>query len=188
MIFPHLLCVLSGRNRRHVSVCKRFTLETGWMWRWQIQSKLCTGDFDSCYCCCRYTIHWSYLRKHVGLHQLKAHSNRDNITGPYTFTFHRSICHYSSSVRPTVHPPTTDPQSRVLRSQWVIHLCYLRRGSSEVTAPDFLSSVRPVFDSTCCRVEAFATSFTPVWLRLSEKTLEAVGPFYVVPLPEEAKY
>ena len=36
--------------------------------------------------------------------------------------------------------------------------------------------------------ESWARSFTPHCLRLSEETLEAVGPFYLVSMPGEVKY
>ena len=37
------------------------------------------------------------------------------------------------------------------------------------------------------RFEAWATSFTLLCLGLSEKTVKAVGPFYLVPMPGEGK-
>ena len=38
-----------------------------------------------------------------------------------------------------------------------------------------------------CRFEAWATSFTPLCLCLSEETVNANGPFYLVPTPGEVK-
>ena len=38
------------------------------------------------------------------------------------------------------------------------------------------------------RLETLAISFTPLCQCLSEETLKAVGPFYLVPMPGEVKY
>ena len=38
----------------------------------------------------------------------------------------------------------------------------------------------PGFKTTCCHFETWAISFTPLCLCLSEETLKAIGPFYLV--------
>ena len=49
------------------------------------------------------------------------------------------------------------------------------------TVSDFQSG--PRFKNTCCRFETWAISF----MCLSEETLKAVGPFYLVSMPGEVK-
>ena len=46
----------------------------------------------------------------------------------------------------------------------------------------------PGFKATCCRFKTWAISFTPLCSCLSEDTLKAVGPFYMVSMPGEVKY
>ena len=41
--------------------------------------------------------------------------------------------------------------------------------------------------SICCYFKTWAVSFTPLCLCLSEETLKAVGPFYLVSMPGEEK-
>ena len=43
------------------------------------------------------------------------------------------------------------------------------------------------FKTTCYCFETWAISFTPLCLCLSEETLKAVGPFYLVSMPGEVK-
>ena len=45
----------------------------------------------------------------------------------------------------------------------------------------------PGFKTTCCRFKTWAISFTPLCPCLSEETLKAVGPFYLVSMPGEVK-
>ena len=42
-------------------------------------------------------------------------------------------------------------------------------------------------ETTYCRFEAWATSFTQLCLCLSEETVKAVGPFYLVSMSGEVK-
>ena len=60
------------------------------------------------------------------------------------------------------------------------------RGGSVVRARDRQSSGRR-FESHWDRLETLAISFTPLCQCLSEETLKAVGPLYLVPVPEEVK-
>ena len=41
--------------------------------------------------------------------------------------------------------------------------------------------------ATCCRFKTWANLFTPLCSCLSEETLKAVGPFYLVSMPGEVK-
>ena len=43
------------------------------------------------------------------------------------------------------------------------------------------------FESTCYRFKAGASSFTPLYLCISEEKLLAVGSFYLVSMPGEVK-
>ena len=45
----------------------------------------------------------------------------------------------------------------------------------------------PGFKTTSCRFKTWAISFTPLCLCLSEETLKAVGPFYLMSMPGEVK-
>ena len=45
----------------------------------------------------------------------------------------------------------------------------------------------PGFKTTCCRFKTWANLFTPFCSCLSEETLKAVGPFYLVSVPGEVK-
>ena len=45
----------------------------------------------------------------------------------------------------------------------------------------------PGFKTTCCRFKTWANLFTPLCSCLSEDTLKAVGPFYLVSMPGEVK-
>ena len=45
----------------------------------------------------------------------------------------------------------------------------------------------PGFKTTCCRFKTWANLFTPLCSCLSEETLKAVGPFYLVSMPGEVK-
>ncbi len=58
---------------------------------------------------------------------------------------------------------------------------------SVVRACDWQSSGRG-FESCWGRLETLAISFTPLCQCLSEETLKAVGPFYLVSMPGEVKY
>ena len=60
------------------------------------------------------------------------------------------------------------------------------RGGSVVRACDWQSSGRG-FESCWGRLETLAISFTPLCQCLSEETLKAVGPFYLVSMPGEVK-
>ena len=65
---------------------------------------------------------------------------------------------------------------------------YLKRGVqwSSGRASDF--SVEGIgVQNHLHRFEAWATSFTPLCLSLSEETVKAVGPFYLVLMPGEVK-
>ena len=44
-----------------------------------------------------------------------------------------------------------------------------------------------LFEYTCCRFEAWEVSFIPLCLCLSDETLSAVDPFYLVSMPGEVK-
>ena len=65
-----------------------------------------------------------------------------------------------------------------------VHYCGARWSCDR--ASDFLSK-GPGFKTTCCHFETDAVSFTPLCLCLSEETLKAVGPFYLVSIPGEVK-
>ena len=45
----------------------------------------------------------------------------------------------------------------------------------------------PGFKTTCCHFKTWAISFTPLGPCLSEETVKAVGPFYLVSTPGEVK-
>ena len=45
----------------------------------------------------------------------------------------------------------------------------------------------PWFKTICCRFKTWANLFTPLCSCLSEETLKAVGPFYLVSMPGEVK-
>ena len=45
----------------------------------------------------------------------------------------------------------------------------------------------PGFKTTCCHFKTWANLFTPLCSCLSEETLKAVGPFYLVSMPGEVK-
>ena len=60
------------------------------------------------------------------------------------------------------------------------------RGGSVVRACDWQSSGRG-FESCWGRLETLAISFTPLCQCISEETLKAVGPFYLVSMPGEVK-
>ena len=45
----------------------------------------------------------------------------------------------------------------------------------------------PGFKTTCCRFKIWANLFTPLCSCLSEETLKAVGPFYLMSMPGEVK-
>ena len=59
-------------------------------------------------------------------------------------------------------------------------------GSSVVRARDWQSSGRG-FESHWDSLETLAISFTSLYQCLSDETLKAVGPFYLVPMPGEVK-
>ena len=61
------------------------------------------------------------------------------------------------------------------------------RDGSVDRACDWQSSGRAI-ESHWDRLETLAISFTPLCQCLSEETLKAVGPFYLVPMPGEVKY
>ena len=65
-----------------------------------------------------------------------------------------------------------------------VHCCGARWSCNR--ASDFLLK-GPGFKTTCCYVETDAVSFTPLCLCLSEVTIKAVGPFYLVSMSGEVK-
>ena len=69
---------------------------------------------------------------------------------------------------------------------WRDNLIYHLGGGSVDRACDWQSSGRAI-ESHGDRLETLAISFTPLCQCLSEETLKAVGPFYLVPMPGEVK-
>ena len=63
----------------------------------------------------------------------------------------------------------------------------LRGRSVRVVEHRTFRSKGPGFKTTYCCFEAWATSFTPLCLCLSEESVKAVSPFYLVSMPGEVK-
>ena len=70
---------------------------------------------------------------------------------------------------------------------WTDMVTLLGRGVQVVEHRTFQSK-GPGFKTTYCCFEAWATSFTPLCLCLSEESVKTVSPFYLVSMPGEVKY